>query len=93
MAGIAEAEAVGEGRDLTLQRDYETSADGAYPLVLVTYEIVCDTGNKPESRPALRSFLTCTASEEGQGQLHSIPYAPLPAKAAARVREVVATLS
>ncbi len=92
-AGIAEAKVVGEGRDLTLRLDYKTSAEGAYPIVLVTYEIVCDTGNEPESLPALRSFLTFTASEEGQAQLHSIHYAPLPAEVAAQVREVVATLS
>ncbi|MFJ5933602.1 phosphate ABC transporter substrate-binding protein PstS [Streptomyces sp. NPDC093071] len=92
-AGIAEAKVAGEGKDLKLKLDYETSAEGAYPIVLVTYEIVCDTGNEPESLPALKSFLTYTASQEGQEQLHSIHYAPLPAKVAAQVREVIATLS
>ncbi|MEU6881478.1 phosphate ABC transporter substrate-binding protein PstS [Streptomyces sp. NPDC046712] len=92
-AGIAAAKVAGEGKDLRLKFDYKTSAEGAYPLVLVTYEIVCDTGNKPESLPALKSFLAYTASEEGQQELHSIHYAPLPDSVAAQVREVISTLS
>ncbi|MET9956259.1 phosphate ABC transporter substrate-binding protein PstS [Streptomyces sp. NPDC006339] len=91
--GIAEAEIAGKGNDLALRFDYKTSAEGAYPIVLVTYEIVCETGNQPESLPALKSFLTYTSSEEGQEQLHSIHYAPLPESVAAQVREVVSTLS
>ncbi|MGP3638320.1 phosphate ABC transporter substrate-binding protein PstS [Streptomyces sp. 24-1644] len=91
--GIAEAKIAGTGKDLTLRFDYETSAEGAYPIVLVTYEIVCDTGNRADTLPALKSFLTYTASEEGQEQLHSIHYAPLPDSVATEVREVVSSLS
>ncbi|WP_443051443.1 phosphate ABC transporter substrate-binding protein PstS [Streptomyces sp. NBC_00234] len=91
--GIAEAKITGRGKDLTLRFDYKTSAEGAYPIVLVTYEIVCDTGNQPDSLPALKSFLTYTASEAGQEQLHSIHYAPLPTSVATQVREVINTLS
>ncbi|MEU8678599.1 phosphate ABC transporter substrate-binding protein PstS [Streptomyces sp. NPDC048560] len=91
--GIAEARITGTGKDLSLRFDHRTSAEGAYPIVLVTYEVVCDTGNPPDSLPALKSFLTYTASEEGQEQLHSIHYAPLPSSVAAQVREVVSTLS
>ncbi|MEU2235834.1 phosphate ABC transporter substrate-binding protein PstS [Streptomyces vietnamensis] len=91
--GIAEAEIAGEGKDLRLKLDYRTKADGAYPIVLVTYEIVCDTGNRPEVLPALKSFLTYTASEEGQAELGAYHYAPLPASVATEVRKVVGTLS
>ncbi|MHC0429019.1 phosphate ABC transporter substrate-binding protein PstS [Streptomyces sp. O3] len=91
--GIAAAEVVGEGKDLTLKLDYGTSADGAYPIVLVTYEIVCDRGNDPETLPALKSFLSYTAGEEGQRLLPRIHYAPLPESIAVQVREVVQTLS
>jgi phosphate transport system substrate-binding protein len=92
-AGIAAAKVAGEGKDLRLSFDYKTSAEGAYPLVLVTYEIVCDTGNRPESLPALKSFLTYTAGTEGQEELHAIHYAPLPESVAVQVREVISTLS
>ncbi|MGW7362067.1 phosphate ABC transporter substrate-binding protein PstS [Streptomyces sp. NPDC054841] len=92
-AGIASAEVVGKGKDLSLKLDYATNAEGAYPIVLVTYEIVCDKGNQRETLPALKSFLTYTASEEGQKILPGIHYAPLPENVAARVRQVVGTLS
>ena len=91
--GIATAEVVGKNGDLALEFDYRTKAEGAYPIVLVTYEIVCDTGNRPESLPALKSFLSYAASEQGQKELHAIHYAPLPQKVAEQVRAVVNTLS
>ncbi|KUL31892.1 hypothetical protein ADL12_24725 [Streptomyces regalis] len=92
-AGIAAAEVIGKGKDLTLKFDYDTLAAGAYPIVLVTYEIVCDRGNDKEVLPALKSFLAYTASEEGQEILPEIHYAPLPENVAEQVRGVVATLS
>ncbi|WJV48949.1 phosphate ABC transporter substrate-binding protein PstS [Streptomyces flavofungini] len=91
-AGIAAAEVVGAGKDMTLKFDYRTSAAGTYPIVLVAYEIVCDKGNAPDTLPALKSFLTYTASRAGQRPLSRIHYAPLPESVAAEVREVVRTL-
>ncbi|MER7111672.1 phosphate ABC transporter substrate-binding protein PstS [Streptomyces sp. NPDC000229] len=92
-AGIATAHVSGAGKDMTLTFDHRTRASGAYPIVLVTYEIVCDSGNQADVLPALKSFLTYTASEEGQGELSRIHYAPLPDDVAARVRQVVSGLS
>jgi phosphate transport system substrate-binding protein len=92
-AGMAEARIAGRGKDLTLEFDYGTSAEGAYPIVLVTYEIVCDTGNQAETLPALKSFLAYTAGEEGQKVLPEIHYAPLPESVADQVRQVIKTLS
>ncbi|MFE5819061.1 phosphate ABC transporter substrate-binding protein PstS [Streptomyces sp. NPDC056479] len=92
-AGIAAAKVVGKGKDLTLAFDYRVSADGTYPIVLVSYEIVCDKGNAAATLPALKSFLTYTASEEGQKPLARIHYVPLPESVAAEVRRVVSTLS
>ncbi|MFJ8073759.1 phosphate ABC transporter substrate-binding protein PstS [Streptomyces sp. NPDC096176] len=91
--GIAAAADVGAGKDMTLEFDYRTQAPGAYPMVLVTYEVVCATGNRTDVLPALKSFLTYTASEEGQQGLSRIHYAPLPEKVAAKVRDVVSSLS
>ncbi|MER5182604.1 phosphate ABC transporter substrate-binding protein PstS [Streptomyces sp. NPDC002896] len=92
-AGIATAEVAGKGKDMTLKFDYATHKEGAYPIVLISYEIVCDTGNQAATLPALKSFLTYTASEEGQKPLAKIHYAPLPDSVAAEVRKVVRTLS
>ncbi|MFJ2474230.1 phosphate ABC transporter substrate-binding protein PstS [Streptomyces sp. NPDC087659] len=91
--GIAQAKVVGRGNDMKLEFDHGTSADGAYPIVLVTYEVVCDTGNDPANLPALKSFLAYTAGEEGQKLLPTIHYAPLPESVALRVRKIVAALS
>ncbi|MFI6381293.1 phosphate ABC transporter substrate-binding protein PstS [Streptomyces sp. NPDC050658] len=92
-AGIAAARVVGQGKDLTLKFRYGLTAEGAYPISQVTYEIVCDKGNRPETLPALKSFLTYTAGDEGQRLLSGINYAPLPDSVAVQVREVVRELS
>jgi phosphate transport system substrate-binding protein len=90
---IAAAKVVGKDKDLALKLDYATTADGAYPIILVTYEIVCDKGNKAETLDAVKSFLNYTASEDGQKILTEKGYAPIPAEIAGKVREIVPTLS
>ncbi|MFF3765564.1 phosphate ABC transporter substrate-binding protein PstS [Streptomyces sp. NPDC001922] len=90
---IAAAKVVGKGKDLALDLDYTTKAEGAYPIILVTYEIACDKGNKAETLDAVKSFLNYTASEDGQKILPEKGYAPLPAEIATKVRETVPTLS
>lgn len=90
---IAAAKIKGTGKDLALDLDYTTKADGAYPVVLVTYEVVCDTGNKADSLGTVKSFLTYTASDEGQKILTEAGYAPIPTEINAKVRETVNGLS
>ncbi|MER5949757.1 phosphate ABC transporter substrate-binding protein PstS [Streptomyces sp. NPDC001904] len=90
---IADAKVVGTGKDLALELNYATKADGAYPITLVTYEIVCDKGNKSDTLAATKSFLTYMASEQGQGALAELGYAPIPAEINAKVRETVASIS
>lgn len=90
---IAAAKVKGTGKDLALSLDYTTKAEGAYPIVLVTYEVVCDTGNKAETLPTVKSFLNYTASDAGQKLLSEAGYAPIPAEINAKVRETIASLS
>ncbi|MFE7778929.1 phosphate ABC transporter substrate-binding protein PstS [Streptomyces sp. NPDC057445] len=90
---IAAAKIEGTGKDLALKLDYTTKADGAYPIVLVTYEVACDKGNKAETLGTVKSFLGYTASEEGQKVLTEAGYAPIPAEIIAKVRETVSSLS
>ncbi|MFF9567758.1 phosphate ABC transporter substrate-binding protein PstS [Streptomyces sp. NPDC014685] len=90
---IAAAKIKGTGKDLALELDYATKAEGAYPLVLVTYEVVCDKGNKPETLSTVKSFLNYTAGDEGQKLLSEAGYAPIPAEINAKVRETIASLS
>ncbi|MFE5113746.1 phosphate ABC transporter substrate-binding protein PstS [Streptomyces sp. NPDC056663] len=90
---IAAAKIAGTGKDLALDLDYTTKAEGAYPIVLVTYEVVCDTGNKAETLPTVKSFLNYTAGDEGQKVLTDAGYAPIPTEINAKVRETIASLS
>ncbi|MEB8340570.1 phosphate ABC transporter substrate-binding protein PstS [Streptomyces endophyticus] len=90
---IADAKVVGTGKDLALELNYATKAAGAYPITLVTYEIVCDKGNKAETLPATKSFLNYTSSEEGQAALSDLGYAPIPTEINKKVRETVASIS
>ncbi|MGE2836912.1 phosphate ABC transporter substrate-binding protein PstS [Mycobacterium sp. SMC-4] len=70
-----------EGNDLVLDLDsiYATQEPGAYPLMLATYEIVCSNGYDAETATAVKSFLT-VAANNGQGDLSSAGYVPLPDK-------------
>ncbi|WP_128379816.1 phosphate ABC transporter substrate-binding protein PstS [Streptomyces cavernae] len=90
---ITEAKIVGTGKDLALELNYTPKAEGAYPITLVTYEIVCDKGNKADTLPAAKSFLTYIASEEGQGLLTEAGYAPVPEEIITKVRETISGLS
>ncbi|KUL24465.1 phosphate ABC transporter substrate-binding protein PstS [Streptomyces regalis] len=90
---IAAAKRVGTGADYALELDYNTKADGAYPMVLVTYEIVCDKGNKAETLPATKAFLNYIASEDGQKILTENDYAPMPTEIITEVRKTIEGLS
>ncbi|MER5730922.1 phosphate ABC transporter substrate-binding protein PstS [Streptomyces sp. NPDC002138] len=90
---IAAAKVVGTGSDLALKLDYATKTEGAYPIVLVTYEVVCDKGNKPDTLKTMQSFLNYTASDAGQKLLTDNGYAPIPAEINTKVREVIKSLA
>ncbi|MFI8194601.1 phosphate ABC transporter substrate-binding protein PstS [Streptomyces sp. NPDC085946] len=90
---ISEAKVTGTGKDLALELNYQPSAEGAYPITLVTYEIVCDKGNKSETLPAVKSFLGYIASEDGQAQLGDAGYAPIPDEIITKVRSTIESLA
>ncbi|MER6348958.1 phosphate ABC transporter substrate-binding protein PstS [Streptomyces sp. NPDC001595] len=90
---IADAKVVGTGKDLALELNYATKAEGAYPITLVTYEIVCDKGNKSETLPATKAFLRYIASTDGQNVLAQNDYAPMPEDIIAKVRTTIEELS
>ncbi|RWA22753.1 phosphate ABC transporter substrate-binding protein PstS [Mycolicibacterium brumae] len=76
---IAGATFVGEGNDLVLDLNslYASTEPGAYPLVLVTYNIVCSKGYPADVAEAAKSFLTVSANQ-GQDGLNDIGYVALP---------------
>ena len=90
---IAGAQTVGTGNDLQMKIDYTTNTPGAYPIVLVTYEIVCDKGNPAGSLNLLKSFLGYTSGTAGQQVLTTVGSAPLPDSVRTKVAAAVAAMS
>ncbi|MBE1561897.1 phosphate transport system substrate-binding protein [Nonomuraea africana] len=86
---LSGAEFVGENGDLAMRLNYLTKEKGAYPITLVTYEIVCQKG----SDPLVRTFLRYTASNAGQAHLSLFGYAPLPPEVIVKVRAQVDALT
>jgi phosphate transport system substrate-binding protein len=90
---VAGAKVVGTGNDVALEVDYATKTPGAYPIVLVTYEIACEKGLPAEQAEFVKSFLTYTSSADGQNALKGIGYAPLPTEVLTRVQASVKALA
>ena len=89
---IATAKQTGTGNDLALKIDYATKEAGAYPIVLVTYEIVCSKYADAETGKKVKAFLKTFASDEVQSAW-SKGYAPLPTEVAAKVKAAVDAIS
>lgn len=90
---VAAATVTGTNGDLTLKLDYATKAAGAYPILLVTYEIVCSKYKDAATGAAVKAFLTYTSSSEGQALLPDQGSAPLPASLLTQVQASVAKIS
>lgn len=75
-----------EGDDLVLDLNamYGSEEPGVYPLLLVTYEIVCSTGYDAQTAAAVKSFLSVSATS-AQGELAKAGYVPLPDKVRERL--------
>ncbi|WP_241002624.1 phosphate ABC transporter substrate-binding protein PstS [Streptomyces sp. CB01881] len=90
---FAKAKIAGTGSDLALTLDYATKEEGSYPLVLVTYEIVCDKGNKADTLDTLKAFLAYGISDAGQKAIGEKGYVPLPKELTDKVNAVIPTLA
>jgi phosphate transport system substrate-binding protein len=90
---VAAASQVGTGNDLALKLDYATKTAGAYPIVLVTYEIVCSKYADAAKGTAVKAFLTSFASDQTQSGLEELGYAPLPKEVQSKVQAAVGAVS
>lgn len=90
---VASAKADGTGNDLRLKLDYGTSVKGAYPILLVTYEIVCSAGLDANSTTMVKAFLTHFASSNVQSGLVALGYAPLPDKISTELKTAIAAIA
>lgn len=90
---LAKATIAGAGGDLKLTFPYQASGATAYPAMLVTYEIVCKTGNSAKALPLLKGFLGYTASKAAQALLPANGYVSLPPNLQHQVASAVTSLS
>src|SRR5215204_2010167 len=89
---LGEAKVTGSGNDLALALKYTENAEGAYPALLVTYEIVCSKGLAADKTAIVKDFLTFFSSAETQGSLEELGYAPLPDELLTKVKASVAAI-
>ncbi len=82
----------GTDNDLSLTLDYATKTPGAYPINLVTYEIVCSTYKDPAKATLVKSFLTHFASADVQKSLESLGYATLPSSISAKIQTAISAI-
>jgi phosphate transport system substrate-binding protein len=90
---IAGAKVTGTAPDLSMKIDYSTTEAGAYPVVLVTYEIACTKGLSADKAKLVKSFLTYVSSTEGQSALSDLGYAPLPDSVRTKVVDSINQIS
>lgn len=88
---VSAAQVVGTGKDLALKLDYATKEAGAYPVILVTYELVC-TGGNGDAADLLRSFLGYAVTD-GQALFADLGAAPLPESIRAQVEATVKAIA
>jgi len=91
---IAGAKIIGKGNDLVLDISsfYNPTQPDVYPIVLVTYEIVCGGYPNAEVGKAVEAFLQSTIGP-GQSDLDQRGYIPLPPDFQARVSSAVDAIS
>jgi phosphate transport system substrate-binding protein len=83
----------GTGNNLKLKLDYTTKEAGAYPILQVTYEIVCSKDKDPAKAKQVKAFLKSFATADEQTKLQDIGYAPLPAEVQTKVAAAIDALS
>ena len=89
---VADAKVKGTGNDLSLDLKYSGNAEGAYPALLVTYEIVCSKGLDADKTAIVKDFLGYFASESTQSSLQELGYAPLPTELQTKVKAAVTAI-
>lgn len=93
---VEEAERV-EGRgehDISLALDRTTTAQGAYPLVMVSYFILCSSYTDAKQLELVKTFADYVVSDEGQQvAAESAKSAPMPKNLAGQARDAVASIT
>lgn len=82
-----------EGRganDVAINLDRKTGADGAYPLVLVSYAVACQEYADAAKGELVKSYLSYIVSDEGQNDAHEVAgTAPLSGDVATKAKDAI----
>ncbi len=89
---VAAAKQAGTGNDLALKLNYASKDPGVYPVILVTYEIVCSKYADATKAKNVKAFLTSFASDSTQAGLEELGSAPLPKEVQTKVQAAVAAI-
>lgn len=90
---LASSPSINDDGNIILDIDYTTQVPGAYPISIVTYEIVCSAGLDADQNPELvGEFLAFTSSDSGQQLLGDIGYVPLSGDLLTGVRGSIETV-
>jgi phosphate transport system substrate-binding protein len=83
-------EFVSEGHDMVVDTDalFASDTEGAYPLILTTYEIVCSAGYDETTSAMVKDFLTVALEYQDEG-LEELGYIPVTGAHADRLAEAV----
>lgn len=80
--------------DLAVDIDRKTEEPGVYPVVLVSYQVVCQTQKDAASADLVKGWLTYVASDEGQSAAaESAGSAPLSSDFATKVKAAIETIA
>ena len=90
---LSSSPSINDDGNIILDIDYTTQVPGAYPISIVTYEIVCSAGLDADQNPELvGEFLAFTSSDSGQQLLGDIGYVPLSGDLLTGVRGSIETV-
>ena len=98
-AAVVDASPAAEGasdKQLVSELDRATTAEGTYPLVLVSYTLACSTYDDEQDAANVKALLTYIASEEGQARAADPAVAgsaPISAELRSRVLAAVDSIS
>ncbi len=69
----------GEGHDMVVDTDalFAMDEDGAYPLVLTTYELVCSAGYDDQTRDLVKNFFKIVLESAQNQELEDLGYMPV----------------
>lgn len=80
--------------DMAVDVDRTTTEAGAYPVILLSYLVACQTYDTPEDADLVKAFMEYVVSDEGQAAAaENAGSAPLDAETATRAQDIVSAIS